>query len=88
MSGTEPFSLHYLRLELICPWFGLPAAGAESPSGRLLLLQPEPAGAAPPSKDDLVSLVAQHFAEQTVDEAQVIAHFLRAARRHAMGGRH
>ncbi|GAB4821787.1 hypothetical protein N2152v2_008833 [Parachlorella kessleri] len=37
------------------------------------------------SKEDLVLLVTQHFAEQTVDEAQVISHFLRAAKRHAAG---
>lgn len=34
---------------------------------------------------ELVTAVADHFSEQEIDEVQVIAHFLAAARRHAMG---
>lgn len=39
-----------------------------------------------PSKDELVHSVEEHFSAQEVDEAQVISCFLRAAKRHNMGG--
>ena len=46
---------------------------------------PQPDASPNPTKEQLLGAVGEHFAAQQLDEGQVIAGFLAAAKRHAMG---